>query len=277
MGWLDQLAHFKYRTKEGAGSSAEPASHNPGIPFKEFWNSVKDWHQKQSEEHSRLTHEREEANRDLNDLKSRTGMAEDQRNAAISRITKEMPGTTDVLRAHPVATGIGKAVAFPFKVGWHALRGSAAGATVLAPRVTPSSNTLLLLLAFLYHFAVIFLMEPTLMTRIWINITMILFITIFVFDSSERNGDNYRILFTLALVFEILLPYVSTLPALDNLDFVRLYLANSLIILTWIYYAAFGRGKDISYGPTKWMRAIFWLRKKRKFCRKKPPPNSASA
>ncbi|MEK6920690.1 MAG: hypothetical protein AABX82_02310, partial [Nanoarchaeota archaeon] len=245
MGWLDQLAHFKYRTKEGSGSTGASDSHKFWIPFQEFGKDVMYWREKQGKEHDRLTRDREEANRALDDLKSRTGMAEDQRNAAISRITKEMPGSTDVLRAHPVASGIGKVVAFPFKVGFHAFKGSAGGAAALAPRVTPSSNTLLLMIAIAYHFVSIFFVEQTLWWRILANIAMILFITVFVFDSSERNGDNYRILISLALVFEILLPFVSTLPALDSLDFVRLYLANGLIVLTWIYYAAFGRGKDI--------------------------------
>ncbi len=265
MGWLDQLAHFKYRTKEGEGTG-ETASSNPWTQLKghgkELLNVFNDWRHEQGQKHDQLTRDREEANRALDDLKSRTGMAEDQRNREISRLTKDMPGPTDVLRAHPVASGVGKVCAFPFKVGWHALKGSAAGAAVLAPRVTPSSNTLLLILAFLYHFALIFLVEPTLYWRILANLAMIFFIIVFVFDSSERNGDNYRILISLALVFEVLLPLLTTLSALDSLDFVRLYLANGLIVWTWIYYAVFVRGKDISYGPTKWMRGViivFWL------------------
>ncbi len=262
MGWFDQLLHFKYRTRTNGGDREETLSHKPWFHLKDIWNNLKAWSQEQRGEYQHLSEEREEANNTLEELKTRTGMAKEQRNAEISRITKEMPGPTEILRSHPIVQGVWKVASSPFKFGWHALRGTAKGAAVIAPRITPSSNTSLLFLAFVYHFAFVFFFDPTLITRIYLNIVMILLIIVLIFDSSERNGDNYRILILIAAFFEILLPYLTTFAVLQEFDFVRLYLANSLIIWTWVYYAVFVRGKDINYGLTKWMRRfiiIFWL------------------
>jgi hypothetical protein len=217
------------------------------------------WLSTQNQESQRISQERAALEQQYQQLK--TGypqMSHEQRAAEMSRVTWQRPSIFRVAYTHPAVQLPLSLATKPLKVFAHALWGTGNPAPA---HVTQGSNTMLLALAIVYHFAKLFLITPTLYYLIWINFFMILFVIFFIFDSSERNGDNYRILISLALVFEILLPYLTTLPALHGLDFLHLYLANGLIVLTWIYYTAW-RGKDITYGLSKWLRwliLIFWL------------------
>lgn len=217
------------------------------------------WLTQQHTEHQQLRTARAQAQQQMAAYKNFNlfrGMDPEERSRQVDQISAQMPGWFQVQHARPwvrVATA-------PFRVCWHALRGS--GQAALALHRTAGSNNTLIFLAMLYHI-LIFLTDPTLLARLYLNIAMIILVFIFVFDPSERNGDTYRTLFVLIGIFELLVPYLANnVAVIQDIDFVRLYIANSLILWTWIYYAVFGRGRDITSGLTRWWRifiVIFWL------------------
>ncbi len=217
------------------------------------------WLVQQQAEHQQLRVAREQAQQQKAAYKNFAlfrGMTPEQRSRQVDQISAQMPGWFQVQHARPWV----RFATAPFRVCWHALRGS--GQAALALHRTAGSNNTLIFLAIVYHL-LIFLTDPALLTRLWLNIAMILLVILLIFDPSERNGDTYRSLFILVFLFEIFIPYLTnTISVLQELDFVRLYIANSFLIWTWLYYAVFGRGKNITTGPTRWWRifiVIFWL------------------
>ena len=258
MSWFDSVLQTGYKAKAGIITALNHAkSHVPAIK-----ENVQSWVAERNAEHQRLSAERENAQQRIVALKDQNrfrGMTHEQRAAEITQTAQNMPGGTQILHAHPV----GRAITAPFKFVSSAILSLGKKGVQIAPRVTPGSNTWLIILALAYHLFIILRGAPTLMTRIWANVIMILLITLVIFDSSERNGDNYRILILIALVFEIALPYiVQTFSVFQKVDFIQLYIANGFIVLTWLYYAVFVRGKDLETGLTKWLRIaiiLFWL------------------
>lgn len=241
MSWFDKLKHYPYQIKADAAATARHAF----------------------VEHQQLKQQREDANQSIAALKDQTqfrGMTREQRAAEIKQITGEMPGSLAVAHAHP---GLRLATA-PFRIAGSIFWWAGKKGVQIAPRVTPGSNTWLIILAIMYHLAVNFGAFPTIITRSIANAVMILFIVLFIFDSSERNGDNYRTIVILALVFEIIIPYaIQHLAIFQKISFIRLYgAAYPLVVLTWFYYAVLGRGKNINTGLTKWAKLaiiLFWF------------------
>lgn len=224
-------------------------------------NNVKEFHQEKVQASQELKQQRQEAEQRIAALKDPNqyrNMSQEQRDAHVHEIAGEMPGHGAILHAN----GYVNALTAPVRwVGSLFTLGRGATASI-APHITPSSNTMFLFLAILYHTAIIFTLDPSLVNRIWLNIGMFFLVNFLVFDPSERNGDTYRNLLLFVIFFEIVIPAIATFPAVYSLTFVRLYLANSFLIWTWVYYAVFVRGKNITTGPTKWVRVliiILWI------------------
>ncbi|MBI5072484.1 hypothetical protein HZA99_01565 [Candidatus Woesearchaeota archaeon] len=255
---MSRFDQAKYKTAATVKSAANSIPTSPS-EVKETFSSLKNnmkegiasWKQESYREHQQLSQQRQEAQARIDALRDPNqyrNMSHEQRNAHIHEIAGEMPGALSVAHAHPVLNSLTapvRAVGSLFTLGRNTV--------AAAPHITPSSNTRLLLIAILYHFFINWGVH-TLWDRLIWNVVMFFFVNFLVFDSSERNGDTYRNLILYVTVFEFLIPYLSTIPLIHEMTFVRLYLANGFLILTWIYYAVFGRGKNITSGPTRWAR-----------------------
>ncbi len=260
MGWFDQVKGLPWH----AWASTLQSMRDIRVQVDSKVGEARQWHADQTAERTRLLAERQAAQARVNDLKDSSrfpGMAPEQRSGQIAQLESQMPGWIASQHQHPWAQLATSVVRKPLSIMWHALRG--AGGAIGPAHITPGSNTMLLALAIGYHFSKLFLITPTLYYLLWINVFMILFVIFFIFDSSERNGDVYRTLFIFVFLFEILIPYITNeFSVLQQIDFIRLYISNGFIILTWIYYTVFIRGQSITTGPTRWLRIIiilFWL------------------
>lgn len=260
MAWLDRISpgNLWYQGKAAAATAGRNVAEHLNTKADEILK----WYADKKTEHQQLNREREDAKQRISELKNQRkfpGMTREQRAAGVAELAKQMPGRAAILHSHPVASFLTS----PLRIGWSALKSIGKKGAAIAPHISRGSNTWLLALAFFYHLMIIFFLEPTILNRVWINFAMILIVIFIIFDQSERNGDTYRTLFLFVFGLEIIIPLiVAKFSILRQFDFIRLYLANNLIILTWIYYAVFIRGKDINVGPTKWVRAIiviFWL------------------
>ncbi len=155
---------------------------------------------------------------------------------------------------HPIAVPLRLATT-PFRFLFHALRG-ADGAEA---HTTDASIFWFWILAVVYH-AVIVATPMTLLDKFIFNVVLILISVLFIFHPTERNGDTFRALL-LCFFIEVGIPFIITqLPVIAALNFVRLYITNGLIMLTWFYYAVY-RGKDSNVTVIKISKLaiiIFW-------------------
>ncbi len=269
MSWFDSIKRVGFKAKAGIATAWDHTkSHVPEIKKNiKSWvadrgENIKSWVADRGEEHQQLKLQRQEAKERIAALKDKTryvGMKPEQRAAEVTQTAQNMPGTTQVLHAHPVA----RAATAPFRIVGSALLSFWKKSVAIAPRVTPGSNTFLIILAIIYHIIILFSPTINLSTRIILNLILIFFVIILIFDSSERNGDTYRTLFLWVFILEIFIPYaVSEFSILSSFKFIKLYIANGFIVLTWIYYAVFIRGRDINHGLTQWLKVIiilFWF------------------
>lgn len=260
MAWLDTLRGLPWQ----AWASTLQSMRDIRLQVDRKVGEAQQWHAEQTAERTRLLAERQAAQAQVNDLEDFSrfpGMTPEQRSAQIRQLRSQMPGWIGAQHQHPWAQLATAAVRKPLSIMWHAIRG--AGGAIGPAHITPGSNTMLLALAIVYHFSKLFLITPTLQSLLWINFFMILLVIFLIFDSSERNGDTYRTLFLWVFCLEILIPYITNeFAILQQIDFIRLYVSNGFIILTWIYYAVFIRGQGITTGPTRWWRIaiiLFWL------------------
>lgn len=222
---------------------------------------LRQWLSARNQESQRISQERTALEQQYEQLK--TGypqMSHEQRAAEMSRVTWQRPSILRVAYAHPAVQLPLSLVTKPVKVFAHALWGTG---NPTPAHITAGSNTALLTLALLYHLGKIFFFTLTVWNLIVINFILMMFVIFFIFDSSERNGDTYRTLFLWVFILEILIPYVTNeFSILQQIDFIRLYVANGFIILTWIYYAILIRGKDVNVGLTRIVRIaiiFFWV------------------
>ncbi len=258
MTWFDNVLQSRYKAKAGMASAWNSAKTH----FPEVKSKAQAWITERKAEHQQLSAARENAKQRIEALKNNrrfAGMSHEQRAAEVTQTAQNMPGNIAIAHAHPV----GKVITAPFRILGSGLLALGKKSAAITPRITPGSNTWFIFLAIMYHMIIIFGPGITLTTRIILNFIMIFLTIIIIFDPSERNGDTYKTLFLWVFIPEIFIPYAANeIKVLQNFDFIRLYLANGFIVLTWIYYAIFVRGKDITKGPTKWLRALiilFWF------------------
>ncbi len=260
MAWLDTLRGLPWQ----AWASSLQSMRDIRLQVDRKVGEARKWHADQTTERTRLLAERQAAQTRVNGLKDYSrfpGMDPQQRSAEIKQIERQMPSWIGAQHQHPWAQLATATIRKPLSIMGHAIRGT--GGAIGPAHITPGSNIMLLVLAIGYHFAKLFLITPTLYYLLWINFFMILFVIFLIFDPSERNGDVYRTLFIFVFLFEILIPYITNnFAVLQQIDFIRLYVSNGFIILTWIYYAVFIRGQGITAGLTRWFRIaiiLFWL------------------
>ncbi len=177
MSWFDQVAQAGYQAK---ASLKTAGNHIP-----EWWNGLKEqyssWKQEQQAQHEQLKQQREEASARISSLKDPNqfrNMNHEQRAAQIHEVAGEMPDRMAVAHAHPFVN----ALTTPFRIGWSTLRAVAGKTTAISPHITPSSNTMFLFFAILYHVAIIFTFDPTLKSRIWRKVGMFVHEDVLVWD-----------------------------------------------------------------------------------------------
>ncbi|MFA6888935.1 MAG: hypothetical protein WC254_05570, partial [Candidatus Woesearchaeota archaeon] len=258
MSWFDKILHSGYVAKASLKTAAQDVKQHGS----DIVQDKSSWLAEQTNAHNQLKLQREQISQQIGNLKDESqhaGMSPSQRSAEVMRLAGERPGFLQTYHAHP----IGRAVTALPRILGSALFSLGKKGVQIAPRVTPGSNTWLIVLALIYHFIILFSPSINLTARIILNLFMILIVILVVFDSSERNGDSYRTLFLWVFILEIFVPFaVSKFSILSNFDFIKLYIANGFIVLTWIYYAVFIRGRDITHGLTHWLRIfiiLFWF------------------
>jgi hypothetical protein len=206
--------------------------------------------------------------------KNNPGMDPGMRAAQIKQLNNQMPGffTTWFTRhpyGHTIAevgkvfgkavVGGGKLAVGAARAGSRAAGAAMGGAEKIQAVVTAGSNTILIVMAFMYHLMLFFTPSMSLQARFGLNMLMILFTIFFIFGPDEKNGDTYRFFFMWILVLEILIPYITaTVDIVRRVDWIRLYIANGLLIWTWLWYALFVRGKNLG-GFTKYCQIAMVL------------------
>lgn len=119
----------------------------------------------------------------------------------------------------------------------------------------------LLLFALGYH-AWIIGVHPSLGQRLFGNLLLGLLAYFVFFEAAERTRENVARLVIIA-VFELAYPLLlQYLPGIQGFDFVKMYLATGILLLTWVYYAVFGRdsgGEGTLISIFRGVLIFFWL------------------
>ncbi len=193
---------------------------------------------------------------ELNRYRRTTGMDELERKKIIGKLMwQRAKGFGKHITHHPITRGL----ALPLTFGWNLLKGKPEDQH--PGQLTNSSIVLFLLLAAVYHLIMIF-GAPSFYDRLRWNIIVIVIATLFIFDRSERHGGTYRALMFCAML-ELGIPFIiSKSSYIASLDFVRLYIANSFVVLTYFYYGLLFRGRDCELFLVKALRigvTLFWI------------------
>ncbi len=201
--------------------------------FQQPWKDFKDSHNENKANLSDLTAK-------IQALRHAKGMDElDRKKQLTSLLWQRAKGFGKFLTHNAVTRGL----SIPFYYGGKGIINLFKGGADEDERRTNSSIFWFFVFACIYH-AVVIGSRLSIKNRIFLNLFwMILVPILFIFHPSERNGKTYRIMLV-CFCIEVIVPWmVASSSMIASIDFIRLFVANGFIMLTWIYYAVY-RGSE---------------------------------